>query len=115
MSKSPKTIAAALGLSVALLVPAVALAADSLGATGPITTFKYIGDSSSYTGNFRLLLIVNGQAYYNGDSGFCAAYTEFSTNEISLLQQLFIHGIDVTPRYKIGTHSKRCIVGWDNT
>ncbi len=116
MSTSPKSLVVALALVSGALAPTAALAAaDSLGASGPITTFKYIGDSSSYSGNMRLVLVIGGQAYYNGASGFCSAYTEFTTEEIALLQQVFVHGIDVTPRYKTGTYSKRCIVGWDNT
>lgn len=113
MTKSIKSLVAALGVT-AMLTPTVAFAAaDSLGTDGPITAFKYIGDSSSYTGNFRLFVTVDGQTYYNGDSGFCGAYVEFTTQEIALLQQVFIHGLDVTPRYKMGTHNKRCLVGWD--
>ncbi|MEM9460716.1 MAG: hypothetical protein AAGF11_41515 [Myxococcota bacterium] len=113
MTKSIKSLVAALGVT-AMLTPAVAFAAaDSMGTDGPITAFTYIGDSSSYTGNFRLYLTIDGQAYYNGDSGFCAAYAEFNAEEIAMLQQVFIHGLDVTPRYKIGTHSKRCLVGWN--
>lgn len=112
MSICTKTLALACALTT-MVTSTVAFAADSLGTTGPITAFKHIGDSSSYVGNFRLLVEIGGDFYYSGASGFCAAYSELDADEVALLQQLFIHGIDVTPRYQMGTYSKRCLVGWD--
>lgn len=114
MTTLSKSLALTLGLcAMAVSTPAFAVA-DSLGTSGPITAFKHIGDSSSYSGNFRLFVQIDGEIYYSGASGFCAAYTELDADEIAMLQRLFIHGIDVTPRYKVGTYSKRCLVGWDS-
>lgn len=93
-------------------ISAPAFAADTLGTSGPITSFSYIGDSSSYAGNMRLHITIDGNHYYSGASGFCAAYAELDVDEISLLQQMFINGMDVTPRYKMGTYNIRWLVGW---
>lgn len=113
MSTLSKSLALACALTT-MVTSTVAFAADVLGASGPITAFKHIGDSSSYVGNFRLYVSIGGETYYSGASGFCAAYTELDADEVAMLQQLFIHGIDVTPRYQVGTYSKRCLVGWDS-
>jgi hypothetical protein len=114
MSTRTKTLALACALTTMATSTVALAAADSMGTSGPITAFKHISDSSSYSGNFRLFVEIGGDVYYSGASGFCAAYTQLDADEIALLQQLFIHGIDVTPRYQAGTLGKRCLVGWDS-
>jgi hypothetical protein len=113
MSILDKTLALTFALTT-MVTSTVAFAADSMGTSGPITAFKHIGASSSYVGNFRLFVEIGGDIYYSGASGFCAAFTELDADEVAMLQRLFIHGIDVTPRYQMGTFSKRCLVGWDS-
>lgn len=114
MSTLTKTLALASALTTMVTSTAAFATADNLGTSGPITAFKHIGASSSYVGNFRLFVEIGGEIYYSGASGFCSAYTELDADEVAMLQQLFIHGIDVTPRYQVGTYSKRCLVGWDS-
>ena len=95
-----------------LLAAGPAYAADSLGAKGQITRFGYVTNSSSYTGNFRLSIQAANVMYYSGASGFCAAYQELTAGEIAQLQRFYIHGVEITPRYKTGNNGKRCLVGW---
>ena len=105
---------APIALLATIAVPATALAADYIGASGLISSIENNDPSADLYVQFHGRVII-GDGFRTTEyrwGGTSCGSKNLDEGRIDLLNHALFHGVQVTPKYKSGAGSTKCLVGF---